>query len=42
MIVAVQTMVGNSMLFKVICIAFLITLFANMAAWSFGVNSVAR
>lgn len=27
---------------KVICIAFLITLFANMAAWSFGVNSVAR
>ena len=31
-----------SMLFKVICIAFLITLFANMAAWSFGVNSVAR
>ena len=42
MIVAVQTMVGDSMLFKVICIAFLITLFANMAAWSFGVNSVAR
>ena len=30
------------MIFKVICIAFLITLFANMAAWSFGVNSVAR
>lgn len=42
MIVAVQTMVGDSVLFKVICIAFLITLFANMAAWSFGVNSVAR
>ena len=33
---------GRSMIFKVICIAFLITLFANMAAWSFGVNSVAR
>ena len=42
MIVAVQTMVGNSPIFKVISIAFLITLFANMAAWSFGVNSVAR
>ncbi|WP_368163276.1 APC family permease, partial [Collinsella aerofaciens] len=42
MIFAVQTMVGDSMIFKVICIAFLITLFANMAAWSFGVNSVAR
>ena len=42
MIYAVQTMVGDSPLFKVICIAFLITLFANMAAWSFGVNSVAR
>jgi amino acid transporter len=28
-------------LFKVICVAFLITLFANMASWSFGVNSVA-
>ena len=42
MIYAVQTMVGDSPLFKIICIAFLITLFANMAAWSFGVNSVAR
>ena len=42
MIYAVQTIVGDSMIFKVICIAFLITLFANMAAWSFGVNSVAR
>lgn len=42
MIVAVQTMVGEaSPIFKVICIAFLITLFANMASWSFGVNSVA-
>ena len=41
MIVAVQTMVGNSWLFKLICVAFLITLFANMASWSFGVNSVA-
>ena len=38
MIVAVQTMVGDSMIFKVICIAFLITLFANMAAWSFMPN----
>ncbi len=42
MIYAVQAMVGDSIVFKVICIAFLITLFANMAAWSFGVNSVAR
>ncbi len=42
MIVAVQTMVGNSPLFQIVCVAFLITLFANMAAWSFGVNSVAR
>ena len=42
MIYAVQTMVGDSPIFKIICIAFLITLFANMAAWSFGVNSVAR
>ena len=42
MIYAVQTMVGDSAIFKIICIAFLITLFANMAAWSFGVNSVAR
>lgn len=42
MIYAVQTIVGDSPLFKIICIAFLITLFANMAAWSFGVNSVAR
>ena len=42
MIVAVQTMVGEaSPIFKIICIAFLITLFANMASWSFGVNSVA-
>lgn len=42
MIVALQTMVGDSAIFKIVCIAFLITLFANMAAWSFGVNSVAR
>lgn len=42
MIYALQTMVGDSWIFKVVCIAFLITLFANMAAWSFGVNSVAR
>ena len=42
MIVALQTMVGNSPLFQIVCVAFLITLFANMAAWSFGVNSVAR
>ena len=42
MIYALQTMVGDSTIFKIVCIAFLITLFANMAAWSFGVNSVAR
>ncbi|MDY2777555.1 MAG: APC family permease [Collinsella sp.] len=42
MIYALQTVVGDSPLFKIVCIAFLITLFANMAAWSFGVNSVAR
>lgn len=42
MIYAVRTIVGDSIVFKVLCIAFLITLFANMAAWSFGVNSVAR
>lgn len=41
MIYAVLTMVGDSPLFAIICIAFLITLFANMASWSFGVNSVA-
>ena len=42
MIYALQTIVGDSAIFKIVCIAFLITLFANMAAWSFGVNSVAR
>lgn len=42
MIYALKTIVGDSPLFKIVCIAFLITLFANMAAWSFGVNSVAR
>lgn len=42
MIVAVQTMVGQaSPIFAIICIVFLVTLFANMASWSFGVNSVA-
>lgn len=41
MIVAVQTMVGDSPLFAIISIVFLITLFANMASWSFGVNFVA-
>lgn len=41
MVVAVETMVGNGMLYKLIAGAFLITMFANMASWSFGVNSVA-
>jgi amino acid transporter len=41
MIVAVQAMVGDSILFKAVCVAFLVTLFANMASWSFGVNSAA-
>ena len=42
MIMAVATMVGeNSPIFMIICATFLITLFANMASWSFGVNSVA-
>lgn len=41
MIVAVQTMVGNSPIFALIALAFLVTLFANMASWSFGVNFVA-
>lgn len=42
MIYAVATMVGEaSPLFMIICIVFLITLFANMASWSFGVNFVA-
>ncbi|MBP3893675.1 MAG: APC family permease [Atopobiaceae bacterium] len=41
MIVALETMVGNGPLFKIVSILFLITLFANMASWSFGVNSVA-
>lgn len=41
MIMAVATMVGESPLFVIICIVFLITLFANMASWSFGVNFVA-
>ena len=43
MIVAVMTMVGEaSPIFIVIAIVFLITLFANMASWSFGVNAVAE
>lgn len=42
MIYAVMTMVGEaSPIFVIICIVFLITLFANMASWSFGVNFVA-
>lgn len=43
MIVAVMTMVGEaSPIFIVIAVVFLITLFANMASWSFGVNAVAE
>lgn len=42
MLYAVLTMVGDGVIFKVVCIVFLITLFANMASWSLGVNSVAR
>lgn len=41
MIVALQTMVGDSPIFGIVSIAFLLTLFANMASWSFGVNFVA-
>jgi amino acid transporter len=41
MVVAFETMVGNGFLFKLVAILFLITMFANMASWSFGVNSVA-
>lgn len=43
MIVAVMTMVGDaSPIFIIIAVVFLITLFANMASWSFGVNAVAE
>ncbi len=43
MIVAVQTMVGEtSPIFYIIAIIFLITLFANMTSWSFGINYVAE
>ena len=43
MIYAVMTMVGEaSPIFMLICIIFLVTLFANMASWSFGVNAVAE
>ncbi len=41
MIYAVKNMVGTSPLFGIIAVAFLLTLFANMASWSFGVNFVA-
>ena len=41
MVVAFETMVGNGFLFKLVAVLFLITMFANMASWSFGVNSVA-
>ncbi|QKF07092.1 APC family permease [Berryella wangjianweii] len=42
MIYAVATMVGaSSPLFVGVCLVFLVTLFANMASWSFGVNFVA-
>ena len=41
LVVAVETMVGNGVLYKIIAVLFLITMFANMASWSFGVNSVA-
>ena len=41
MVVALETMVGNCPLFKLVAVLFLITMFANMASWSFGVNSVA-
>lgn len=41
MIVAVRAMVGDSAVFKAIALVFLVTLFANMASWSFGVNFVA-
>ena len=43
MLYAVITMVGEtSPIFMVIAVVFLITLFANMASWSFGVNVVAQ
>ncbi|WP_165173564.1 APC family permease [Adlercreutzia sp. ZJ242] len=43
MIMAVMTMVGEaSPIFIIIAVVFLITLFANMASWSFGVNAVAE
>ena len=41
LIMAVQTMVGNSPFFVIVSLVFLLTLFANMASWSFGVNFVA-
>ena len=43
MLYAVITMVGEtSPIFIIIAVVFLITLFANMASWSFGVNAVAQ
>ena len=41
MVVAFETMVGNGFHFKLVAVLFLVTMFANMASWSFGVNSVA-
>jgi amino acid transporter len=41
LVVAVETMIGNTWLYKVIALLFLVTMFANMASWSFGVNSCA-
>lgn len=41
MMYAIKNMVGESPIFGIIAIAFLLTLFANMASWSFGVNFVA-
>lgn len=41
MMYAIKNMVGKSPIFGIIAIAFLLTLFANMASWSFGVNFVA-
>ena len=41
MVVALESMVGNGVLYKAIALLFLVTMFANMASWSFGVNSCA-
>ena len=42
MLYAVLAIVGDTLIFKVICALFLVTLLANMVSWSLGVNSVAR